>query len=73
MQNELLEAMALGMMRQISANIQNAAFLSIMADKAADVSNKEQLFIWFGGMTMVLWYAKISLECILWKEQMQIK
>ena len=45
MQNELLEAMALGMMRQISANIQNAAFLSIMADKAADVSNKEQLFI----------------------------
>ena len=34
--------MALGMMRQISANIQ---FFAIMADEAADVSNKEQLII----------------------------
>ena len=30
-QNELLQAMALGMMRQISENIQNAAFFTIMA------------------------------------------
>ena len=44
-QNELLEAMALGMMRQISANIQNATFFTIMADETADVSNKEQLCI----------------------------
>ena len=45
-QNELLEEMALGMMRQImSANIQNAMFITIMADKTADISNKEQLVI----------------------------
>ena len=44
-QNEMLEAMALGMMRQISANIQNATFFTIMADETADVSNKEQLVI----------------------------
>ena len=37
--------MALGMMRQISANIQNATFFTIMADETADVSNKEQLAI----------------------------
>ena len=41
-QNETLEAMALGMMRKISANIQNATFFTIMADEKADVSNKEQ-------------------------------
>ena len=44
-QNEMLEAMALGMMRQISANIQNATFFTIMADETADDSNKEQLVI----------------------------
>ena len=33
------------MMRQISANIQNATFFTIMADEVADVSNKEQLVI----------------------------
>ena len=37
------EAMALGMMRQISASIQNATLFTIMADETADVSNKEQL------------------------------
>ena len=44
-QIEMLEAMALGMMRQISANIQNATFFTIMVDETADVSNKEQLVI----------------------------
>ncbi|XP_068735601.1 zinc finger MYM-type protein 1-like [Montipora capricornis] len=44
-QNEMLEAMAFGMMRKISANIQNATFFTIMADETADVSNKEQLVI----------------------------
>ena len=44
-QNELLEAMAPGMMREISANIQNATFFTTMADETADVSNKEQLCI----------------------------
>jgi len=43
-QNELLEAIALGTIRQISVN---------MADETADVSNKEQLFV-FGGLTAVL-------------------
>ena len=38
--------MALGMMRQISANIQNAAFLTIMADKTTNVSEKQQPVIW---------------------------
>ena len=34
------------MMRQImSANIQNALVITIMADETADISNKEQLFI----------------------------
>ena len=44
-QNELLEVMALGMLRQISANIQNATFFTIMADETAHISNKEQLVI----------------------------
>ena len=38
--------MAPGMMRQISANIQNATFFTIMAGETADVSNKEQLVIY---------------------------
>ena len=37
--------MALGVMRQISANIQNATFCTITADETADVSNREQLVI----------------------------
>ena len=41
----LQEAMALGMMRQISANIHNATFFTIMAYETADVFNKEQLVI----------------------------
>ena len=46
--NELLEAMVLGMLRQISANIQNATFFMTMADERADVSNKVQLVTAFG-------------------------
>ena len=44
-QNEMLEAMALGLLREISANIQSATFYTIMADEIADISNKEQLVI----------------------------
>ena len=44
-ENELLDAMAPGMMRQISAKIQNATFFTIMAGETADVCNKEQLVI----------------------------
>ena len=71
-QNELLQAIALDM-RQISANIQNATFFTITAAKTGDVSNKEQLVFAFGGLVTGLRYTKISLKCILWKEQMQIK
>ena len=39
-QNEMLEAL-----RQISANIQNATFFTMVADETADFSNKEQLVI----------------------------
>ena len=42
-QNEVLEAMALGLLREISANIQSATFYTIMADETADISNKKQL------------------------------
>ena len=37
MQNQML---ALGILRDISRNIQNAVFYSIMADECADISNK---------------------------------
>ena len=43
--NEMLEALALDMLREIAENIQNATFFTIMADETADVSNKEQLVI----------------------------
>ena len=35
--------MAFGMIRLISANIQNATFSTIMTDETADISNKEHL------------------------------
>ena len=44
-QNEILEVIALCMLRKISENIQNATFFSIMADETADISNKEQLVV----------------------------
>ena len=44
-QNEILEAIALCMLRKISQNKQNATFFTIMADKTADISNKEQLVV----------------------------
>ena len=37
--------MALGMMRQIFANIQSTTLFTIVADETADVSDKEQLVI----------------------------
>ena len=44
-QNEMLEALTLGMLREISEQIQNAKFYMIMADETADVSIKEQLVV----------------------------
>ena len=44
-QNEILGAIALCMLRKISQNIQNSTFFTIMADETADISNKEQLVV----------------------------
>ena len=46
-QNEMLEVVALGIMREITANIQMAAIYTIMADETADISNNEQLAVCF--------------------------
>ena len=48
-QNELLEAMALGMMRQIFANIHNATSFTIMADETADFLRRNNYLFAFGG------------------------
>ena len=42
-QNEMLEIMALRILREIAQNVQNSTIYTIMADESADVSNKEQL------------------------------
>ena len=41
----MIEALALGVLREISANIQNASIYTILADASADVSNKEQVVV----------------------------
>ena len=46
-QNEMLEVLALGIMREITANIQMAGIYTIMADETADISNTEQLAVCF--------------------------
>ena len=44
-QNEIIEVMALGVVKQISSNIQNALVYTMMADGSSDVSNKEQVVV----------------------------
>ena len=44
-QNELIEIMALKILRNLAEKIRNANFFSIMADETVDISNKEQLVI----------------------------
>ena len=44
-QNEILQCMAFGMLREVAKNISNAGMYVIMADETADVSNAEQLVI----------------------------
>ena len=41
-QNEMLQIMALSILRDISQNIKNSVYYSIMADERTDVSNREQ-------------------------------
>ena len=43
----MLEVLALGIMREITANIQTAGIYTIMADETADISNTEQLPVCF--------------------------
>ena len=43
--NEILRALALVILREISQNIQNATFYTIMADETADISSKEQILV----------------------------
>ena len=44
-QNEMIEVLALGVLREISQNIQDAVMYTIMADETADVSNKGQVVV----------------------------
>ena len=44
-QNELLKVMALTLLREISHNIHESSFFSVLCDECTDVSNKEQLVI----------------------------
>ena len=46
-QNEMLEVLALGIMREITANTQTAGIYTVMADETADISNTEQLAVCF--------------------------
>ena len=44
-QNEILQIIALGMLRNIAKKLQAAKFFTIMADESAYISNKEQLVV----------------------------
>ena len=57
--------MALGMMRQISTNIQKATFCTIVAGETAIVANKEHLVIWFG-VWVLLRLPEILGIAVLW-------
>ena len=46
-QNEVLQIMALEILRDIATNLQNASFFTIMADEATDSANKEELVLCF--------------------------
>ena len=46
-QNEMLQIMALSILRDISQNIKNYVYYSIMADETTDVSNREQCVLVF--------------------------
>ncbi|XP_041374139.1 zinc finger MYM-type protein 1-like [Gigantopelta aegis] len=45
MQNEILQIMALGILRQVAKNIRDDGFFTIMADETTDQSNREQVVI----------------------------
>lgn len=45
MENEMLQVMALKILREIAENIKNSTFYSIMADETTDKSSREQVVI----------------------------
>ncbi|XP_041374745.1 52 kDa repressor of the inhibitor of the protein kinase-like [Gigantopelta aegis] len=45
MQNEILQVMAPGILRQVAKNIRDDGFFTIMADETTDQSNREQVVI----------------------------
>lgn len=46
-QNEMLQIMALDILRNIAADLHNASFFTIMADECTDSANKEELVLCF--------------------------
>ena len=50
-QNELIKLMGIHILRKISKELQNSAFLTIMEDETTDSSNHEQLVIVFRHVT----------------------
>ena len=64
-QNEIIEALGLSVLREISSNIRDAHIYTIMADESAGISNKEQVVIWS------LFHTKISSESTLLTEPRQ--
>ena len=45
MQNEMLQVMALKILRDIASSLQSTPFYGIMADETPDISNREQVVI----------------------------
>ena len=44
-QNEMIQIMALSILRDVAQNIRNSVFYSIMADETTDISNREQFVL----------------------------
>ena len=44
-QNEMIQIMALSILRDVAKNIRNSVFYSIMADETTDISNREQFVL----------------------------
>ena len=75
-QNEMIEALGLGVIQEISANIQNASIYTILADESADVSNKERVVVCEDGWTRIFTDESIysvNFLCFLMKYDMKIK
>ena len=63
-QNEMLQIMALSILRDISQNIRNSVYCSIIAGETTDVSNCEQCVLVLRHVMTILWHTKISLDYI---------